>query len=137
MAGLAATPFAVFSVEVADIVDLGQVAIGHRRMVQITGGTVSGAIGTGVILPGSDWQWLHADGTVSLTAQYVLQLDSSELVEVESTGLRHVSTDGEVYFRTGIRLTTVAARPDINQRFFVSVGTRLPNEVRLQIFAVL
>ena len=136
MAGLGETPFAVFSVEVADIVDLGQVAIGHRRMVPITGGTVSGAIGTGVILPGSDWQWLHADGTVSLTAHYVLQLDSGQLVEVESTGLRHVSTDGEVYFRTGIRLTTVAARPDINHRLFVSVGTRLPNEVRLEIFAV-
>ena len=127
-------PFATFLVDVADIVDLGQVAIGHRRMVPITGGTVSGSIGNGTVLPGTDWQWIHADGTVSLTAHYAVQLETGETVEVESNGIRHVDEAGKVYFRTGIRMTTVANRPDINQKLFYSVGTRLPNEVQLDVF---
>ena len=127
-------PFATFLIEVADIVDLGQVAIGHRRMVPITGGTVSGPIGNGTVLPGTDWQWIHSDGTISLTAHYAVQLQTGETVEVESNGIRHVDEAGKVYFRTGVRMTTTASRPDINQKLFYGVGTRLPNEVQLDVF---
>ncbi|MEN9989145.1 MAG: hypothetical protein RL508_124 [Actinomycetota bacterium] len=130
------TPFATFLINVADIADLGQIAIGHRRMVPITGGTVSGQIGKGIVLPGTDWQWIHADGTVSLTAHYTLQLDGGDLVEVESTGIRHTDDAGKVYFRTGIRMTAGASRKNINHRLFYSVGTRLPNEVQLDVYAL-
>ena len=129
-----AEPFAVFEVAVDDIVDFGINAIGHRRMVPITGGRIFGEIGEGVILPGTDWQWVLKDGTISLDAHYALRLHSGELVEVESRGLRHVSQSGEVYFRTSIRLTTSADREDINQRLFTSVGTRLENRVILELF---
>lgn len=129
--------FAHIEVEVADIVDLGVTAIGHRRMVPITGGRVSGPIGSGVVVPGTDWQWIHADGTVSLDAHYGLHLDSGELVEVESRGIRHVAEDGTVYFRTSIRFTTTSERPDINQRLFAATGARLDNQVVLEVSAVL
>lgn len=128
--------FALIEVEVADIVDLGATAIGHRRMVPITGGRVSGAMGAGTVLPGTDWQWIHADGTVSLDAHYGLQLDTGELVEVESRGIRHVAEDGTVYFRTSIRFTTTADRPDINQRLFAATGARLANQVALEVSPV-
>lgn len=134
---MSADVFAQIVVEVAEIVDLGQTAIGHRRMVPITGGRVSGEIGSGVVLPGTDWQWIHADGTVSLDAHYALQLDSGELVEVESRGIRHVAEDGSVYFRTSIRFTTTAHRPDINQRLFAATGARLANQVVLDVSPVL
>jgi hypothetical protein len=127
-------PFATFTVEVADIIDFGAGSIGHRRMVPITGGAVAGEIGSGVILPGTDWQWILADGTISLDAHYALKLDSGEFVEVESRGLRHVSETGEVYFRTSIRLTSSAERPDINRRLFTSIGTRLENKVILDLY---
>jgi hypothetical protein len=130
------TPFAIFHVEVSEIVDFGSTAIGHRRMVPITGGTVEGQIGAGKILPGTDWQWIHADGTISLDAHYSILLESDELVEVESRGLRVIEADGTAYFRTSIRLTTGAGRPDINQRMFTSVGQRLEDKVILQLFAV-
>lgn len=128
--------FAVFKVDVAEIVDFGQTAIGHRRMVPITGGTVSGAIGSGVILPGSDWQWVHPDGSIKIDAHYALKLDSGELVEVESRGTRYTDANGQVVFRTSIRLTTSADRPEINQRMFDAVGKRLANEVILEISPV-
>lgn len=127
-------PFATFKVEVAPIVDFGQTVIGHRRMVPITGGEVSGTIGEGKILPGTDWQWVEPDGTISLDAHYAIELATGEFVEVESRGIRHVSESGEVYFRTSIRLTTVSTRPDINQRMFTSIGTRLENQVILDIY---
>lgn len=128
--------FAVFNVDVAEIIDFGQTAIGHRRMVPITGGTISGAIGSGVILPGTDWQWVQADGSITLDAHYALKLDSGELVEVESRGTRYTDANGQVIFRTSIRLSTSADRPDINQRMFVAVGQRLANEVILEISPV-
>jgi hypothetical protein len=131
------TAFARFQVDVADIIDFEQTAIGHRRMVPITGGTVTGAIGSGVILPGTDWQWIMSDGTVSLDAHYALKLETGELVEVESRGIRHVDSAGLMYFRTSIRLTTAADRPDINQRMFTSVGSRLENQVILDLYPVL
>ena len=130
-------PFAQFVVDVEDIIDLGSSAIGHRRLVPITGGTVSGPIGAGIVLPGgADWQWLHADGTIALDAHYVLRLDSGELVEVQSTGLRHVPVDGPVYFRTVVRMTTTSDRPEINQRLFISVGSRLERQVVLDLYPV-
>lgn len=131
------TPFAVFQVEVSEIVDFGQTAIGHRRMVPISGGTVEGQIGLGKILPGTDWQWIHADGTVSLDAHYSILLESGELVEVESRGLRVIEADGTVYFRTSIRLTAGTDRADINHRMFTSVGQRLDDKVILQLFPVI
>ena len=128
--------FAVFNVDVAEIIDFGQTAIGHRRMVPITGGKVSGAIGAGVILPGTDWQWVQADGSITLDAHYALKLDSGELVEVESRGTRYTDASGQVIFRTSIRLSTSADRPDINQRMFDAVGKRLADEVILEISPV-
>jgi hypothetical protein len=105
-------------------------------MVPIVGGTVAGPIGRGKILPGADWQWIHSDGTVSLDAHYSFLLDSQELVEVESRGLRVVDSEGQVYFRTSIRLTTSSSRPDINHRMFNSIGTRLDEQVILEIYPV-
>lgn len=44
-----------------------------------------GPIGNGVVIPGgSDWQRIHDDGTVSLDAQYVLELEDGTRVEIES-----------------------------------------------------
>jgi hypothetical protein len=128
--------FCWIDVDVADIINLSENAIGQRRMVPITGGRVHGEIGDGLVLPGTDWQWIHADGTVSLDAHYALQLNSGELVEVESRGVRHISEDGSVYFRTSIRFTTSASRPDINQRLFLATGERRANQVRLAVTAV-
>jgi hypothetical protein len=127
-------PFARFSVDVANIVDFGQTAIGHRRMVPILGGTVSGEIGNGEILPGTDWQWVLNDGTISLDAHYALKLDSGELVEVESRGTRFTDADGKVTFRAAIRMSTNTGRDDINHSMFQAIGTRLENQVILDLY---
>ena len=54
----------IFSIrcEVANILDLGTAPFGHRRVVNLLGGTVSGARLNGRIVPGgADWQILRRD----------------------------------------------------------------------------
>jgi hypothetical protein len=128
--------FATFHVDVADVVDFGRTAIGQRRMVPITGGTVSGEIGEGIVLTGADWQWIQDDGTITLDAHYALKLDSGELVEVESRGTRFRNEAGEVVFHAAIRMSTSADRPDINRSMFIGNGVRLENQVILELHRV-
>src|ERR1700742_3084683 len=76
--------------ELADILDVGRAPFGHRRVVNILGGTVSGARFSGRILPGgADWQILAADGAADVHARYTIQSDGGALVQVDSRGMRH------------------------------------------------
>jgi hypothetical protein len=58
--------------------DLGDVAHGHRRIVPLTGGTVTGPQINGTLLPGAsaDWQIILPDGTALGDIRYTaLDLD--------------------------------------------------------------
>jgi hypothetical protein len=144
----------IFSVraELADILDVGAAPFGHRRVVNILGGTVTGARMTGRVLPGgADWQIVAADGCIELHARYTLQGDTGALVQVESRGIRHAAPDvlarlgrGEevdpslYYFRTAMRFET--AHPEtawLNRILAIARGAREKNAVRLDVFEVL
>lgn len=131
--------FAKFEIDVADILTFNDYPIGVRRMVPITAGEVSGAIGTGRLLPGTDWQWLHADNTIHLSAHYAIELmteSGSDLIEVESNGLRVVAADGATYFKTVIRFTAPKHRTDLNHRLFLAHGKREANRVVLELVPI-
>ena len=86
------SPEPIFRVhcEVADILDLGAAPFGHRRVVNLLGGTVAGAKLNGRILPGgSDWQILSSDGAADIHARYTVESDAGALIQVDSKGLRH------------------------------------------------
>ena len=116
------SPEPIFRVhcEVADILDLGAAPFGHRRVVNLLGGTVTGAKLNGRILPGgSDWQILGADGSADIHARYTVESDAGALIQVDSKGLRHGPPEvlarlasGEdvdpslYYFRTVMRFET-------------------------------
>lgn len=64
------------SVELQPPLDFGHTQAGHRRVVQIAGGSVSGPRLQGRVLPvGADWQILRPDGTADLDARYTIQTD--------------------------------------------------------------
>jgi hypothetical protein len=128
-----------FEVDVDDILTFSDYPIGVRRMVPITGGDVSGAMGSGRVLTGTDWQWLHEDGTIHLSAHYAIELQTPtgvDLVEVESNGLRVVAADGTTYFKTVIRFTAPKHRTDLNHRLFIAHGKRESNRVVLDLVPV-
>jgi len=138
--------------EVADILDLGAAPFGHRRVVNLLGGTVAGRKLNGRILPGgSDWQTLSADGSADIHARYTVESDAGALIQVDSKGLRHGPSEvlarlarGEsvdpslYYFRTVMRFET--AHPEelwLNRILALAKGAREKDAVKLDVYEVL
>jgi hypothetical protein len=138
--------------EVADILDLGAAPFGHRRVVNLLGGTVSGRKLSGRILPGgTDWQIMAADGALDVHARYTVESDAGALVQVDSRGMRHGAPEvlarlarGEdvdpalYYFRTVMRFET--AHPSarwLNRILAIAKGAREKNAVKLDVYEVL
>jgi hypothetical protein len=70
--------------------NVGTMAGGTRRIINITGGHFSGPRLTGQVLPGgADWQWVRPDGVAVLEARYTLQTNDGVLIYVQNWGLRH------------------------------------------------
>jgi hypothetical protein len=144
----------IFSIrcELANILDLGPAPFGHRRVVNILGGPVTGARLSGRVLPGgADWQIVAADGSIDLHARYTIESDAGALVQVDSKGIRHGPPDvlarlakGEdvdpslYYFRTVMRFETAHPAMDwLNRILGLARGTREKNAVRLDVYEVL
>jgi hypothetical protein len=148
------SPEPIFSLrcELANILDVGRAPLGHRRVVNILGGTVTGARLQGRILPGgADWQIVAADGMADLHARYTIESDAGALVQVDSRGMRHGPPDvltrlakGEdvdprlYYFRTAMRFETAHPSNDwLNRIIAIARGVREANAVRLDVFEVM
>ena len=148
------SPEPIFSIrcELADILDVGMAPFGHRRVVNILGGPVTGTRLTGRVLPGgADWQIVAADGCIDLHARYTLQSDAGALVQVEFEGhalrppdvLERLGRGEEVdpslyYFRTVMRFET--AHPStawLNRILALAKGAREKNAVKLEVYEVL
>ena len=137
---------------VADILDLGAAPFGHRRVVNLLGGTVSGAKLNGRILPGgADWQILAKDGSADIHARYTIESDAGALIQVDSKGVRRGPPDvlarlarGEdvdpslYYFRAVMRFETAHPSADwLNRILALARGAREKNAVRLDVYEVL
>lgn len=148
-------PLMRLDVEVGELVTLGPVATGERRMVDIVGGRFEGA-GVlqgchGRVLPGgADWQLLRADGVLEVDARYLLEDTQGARVQVLSQGLRHGPAEviaalgrGETvdpatyYFRTAMRFEAAAASlAHLNRVVAVAFGVREARVVRLAVYSV-
>ena len=148
------SPEPIFRVhcEVANILDLGPAPFGHRRVVNLLGGTVTGARLNGRILPGgADWQVMARDGALDIQAHYTIESDAGALIEVDSRGVRHgppevlarLARGEEVdpslyYFRTVMRFATGHPSADwLNRILALAKGAREKNAVRLDVYVVM
>lgn len=124
--------------KVAPIQDLGTTARGHRRIVDILGGEVSGPRLEGEILPGgADWQVVRPDGTIEVVARYTIKARSGALIYVQNEGLRLQKGD-EVYFRTAPRFETAdPALRWIETSLFLGKAFRAPDRVVIGFHEVL
>lgn len=136
---------------VAPMVSLGEGPYGERRYVPIVGGEVEGATLRGEVLGGgTDWQILRRDGTLDISAQYVIRTVDGVLIEVESRGVRHgpaevmarlasgepVSPD-DYYFRTTLRFQTSAPQWQyLNSVLAIGKARRQPDAAVLDVFLV-
>jgi hypothetical protein len=148
------SPGPIFTVhaELDEIMSLGHVPLGERRMIAIRGGRVDGPKLKGRILPGgADWQIVRGDGCADIQARYVIESDGGGRVMVLSDGVRHGPKDvldrlmrGEsvdpslYYFRTAMRFETGDKALDwMNRVLAIARGERRTRSVKLDVFEVL
>jgi Protein of unknown function (DUF3237) len=137
------------SVRVGDPVIVEAGAPG-RRFIPILGGEVSGRLSGKVVEGGGDWQTMLPDGTIEISAHYVLDIAGEGLLEVRSEGLRHAPPDvmealgrservdpSSYYFRTTMRLHgSSPAFARFNRMICLARGRREPPLVHLAVFEV-
>jgi len=142
----------MLKVEVADPFDFGSTPAGHRRVINIVGGSFSGPRMSGIVLAGgADWQIIRDDGVAVLDARYTLRTDGGDFIQVTSQGLRHGPPEvmarlargdavdpGLYYFRTVLRFETGSVPLDwLNRTIAVAGGVRRRNLVELEAFELL
>jgi hypothetical protein len=134
-------------VEVGDPLDFGPTQAGHRRVIPIAGGIVSGPKLRGRVVPGgADWQILRPDGTADLDARYTIQAEDGALIYVVNRGIRHGPPEilarlnrGErvdpasYYFRSSASFETSA--PD--HAWLTRAGERYPDKVVIRFWELL
>jgi hypothetical protein len=137
-------------VVVGDVLDLGKTSAGHRRVVPILGGTVTGAVVADVLPGGQDLQLVRPNGTVEVSADYALRTAVGDLVLVHSRGLRSgppgiveallagAAVDpADYYFRLTLSLeTTAAPLAWLQERILVAVAARTAGLVTYQAYAL-
>lgn len=143
----------IFTIEatLAPMMNLGATPRGERRIIGITGGTVTGPKLQGRVLPGgADWQIVRPDGAAEIQARYTIETDGGARILVNSEGIRHGPPDvlaalarGDnvdpslYYFRTVMRFETSDPAVDwINRILALARGKREALAVRLDVYEV-
>lgn len=138
------------SVEVGELITMGDGPLGERRMVNILGGTFEGPGMKGTVLPGVDWQILRRDGVLDLDARYALREERGGTVRVVSQGYRHGPPEvmaslgrGEdvdpdsYFFRTVMRFETGAPElAFLNKVIAVAKAQRKARRVELRAWTI-
>jgi Protein of unknown function (DUF3237) len=142
------TVYVTAPIEAGPVVGLN--SRGRRRIIPITGGTVSGHV-NGKILPGgADFQIVVSETMADLDARYMIELDNGEHIFVQNHALRrgsaadiaklvrgeHVSPEA-IYFRCVPTFEVSSPALEwLTQSIFVGSGARFPDRVQLSIFRV-
>ncbi len=125
------------NVNTADKFDVGQLALGSRVVVPVSGGQFSGPAMEGVVLPGgADWVLVEPDGSFRIDVRLNLQTSAQQNIYMNYQGLFSASTDvlaryyagelldeSEYYLRTSVRFETSSEELSwLNRRVCVASG---------------
>lgn len=141
------------AVTISAPIEVGLTPAGLRRMIPITGGTVTGPRLNGKVMAGgADFQLILNGGTQAhLDARYVMELDDGSRVFVQNTALRVASLENSqrimhgqpvdpsaVYFRCQPKLEATAPQwAWLSESQFIGTGRRAPDGVFLSFYRVL
>ena len=124
--------------------DHGVTRAGHRRVVPIIGGRVTGLFEADILPGGADWQLVRPDGAVEIDTRYSARTADGGHVYIRTFGVRTGRPDvleallrgdpvdvSEYYFRLGVRLeTSDRALTALEQSIFVASAIREADRVR-------
>ena len=128
--------------------DHGMTRAGHRRIIPVIGGTISGSF-TGTILPGgADWQTVRADGSIEIDGRYSARGDDGSLLYIRARGVRSGDPavlesllrgddvdPADYYFRAALTLES-AQHPDLERSVYVASYIREASRVRYVAYRV-
>lgn len=138
------------SVQLGPIEDHGVTRAGHRRVVPIIGGRVTGLFDAEILPGGADWQLLRADGGVDVYARYTARTLDGSNVLIESKGVRSGRPEvleallrgdavapEEYYFRTVLTLEASAVElAPLQNVLFIASAVRSADEVAYTAYRV-
>ena len=122
--------------------DHGMTRAGHRRIIPVVGGTVTGGFTGTILAGGADWQTVRADGSIEIDGRYSARGDDGSLLYIRARGVR--SGDPAVleallrgddvepdayYFRAALTLES-ATRPEFERAVYVASYIREASRVR-------
>lgn len=138
-------------IKMGDLITVGQVPLGERRVVPLIGGTFEGKGFKGEVLPGADWQYIaQPSGSAMVDAKYLLKTDDGVLITVHNHGWRcyppellarlasgeDVDTTG-YYFKATPEFEVPPSKYSwLNEVISVCSGTRGKNSVILDFYVV-
>lgn len=125
------------TVDVGPPVDLGVTSAGHRRIVPILGGRITGSLEAEILPGGVDRQIIREDGTFGIDATYAAVTDAGPLL-LHARGVRTGPPDvlarlgrgesvppTEYYFRTVVEFESSAPEhADLQRALFVAACRR-------------
>ena len=122
--------------------DHGMTRAGHRRIIPVVGGTVTGDFAGTILAGGADWQTVRADGSIEIDGRYSARGDDGSFLYIRARGVR--SGDPSVleallrgddvepdayYFRAALTLES-ATRPEFERAVYVASYIREASRVR-------
>ena len=136
---------------IAPALDGGPGRNGHRRIIPITGGTVSGPRFSGRVIPGgADYERVRRDGSSQVEAHYAIEADDGTPIYIRNRGLFVAPADviarvdaGETvaptdyYFRSAPEFDAPEGPHQwLSDRLFVADCRFTPEEVSVRVYVV-
>lgn len=144
--------FCELNVQIDPLLTVGETPYGIRRIVPITGGTVTGPQLKGTIISGGgDWQVMRQDGVTEIEAHYQFKTIDDTIIYIKNTGLRVASNEvaakmargdyvspTEYYFRGFPKFEAPNGTYGwVNHCLFLCSGQRLPHSVLINVWKIL
>ncbi|MET0673801.1 MAG: DUF3237 domain-containing protein [Microbacterium pygmaeum] len=137
-------------VHLGPLQDHGQTSAGHRRVIPIVGGSVSGAFEAEILPGGADWQIVRPDGAIEVDARYSACTPDGALLLLHATGVRSGPPEvlaallrGEpvdpsaYYFRTIVRVeASDPALAFLQDALFLAAAVRSADRVTYTAYRV-
>ncbi|KJL20353.1 hypothetical protein RN51_02569 [Microbacterium oxydans] len=138
------------SVDLGPLEDHGITSTGHRRVVPILGGCITGIVEAEILRGGADWQLVRPDGTIEIDGRYSARTASGDLLLLHAKGVRAGSAPvlellgrgadvdpTAYYFRTTVTIETAApSLVDLQRQLFVAAAQRRSNAVHYRAYRV-
>ncbi|MEI5583807.1 MULTISPECIES: DUF3237 domain-containing protein [unclassified Agromyces] len=137
-------------VRLGPLADHGRTRAGHRRVIPIVGGRVTGRVDAEILPGGADWQVVRDDGAIEVDGRYTARTPDGSLLYLQVHGIRTGPPEvlesllqgrdvapEQYYFRTAVTIET-ASEPlaHLEHALFVASCVRDADAVRYTAYRV-